>query len=262
MKNLFDLTGKVAVVTGGTKGLGLESAKGYAFYGADVAVIDLPDADSTEIVSEIEKLGKKVKVYGCDVSNEDNVKETVESIIADFGKIDILLNNAGIGVGLGDIFSLEREKWDKSISVNVTGYMLMCKYVAPHMRDAGYGKIVMMASADAFLGDKNPLRQRLSYQVGKGGVVAMVQALGCYLAQYGITVNGIAPGTIPTDQSRPTLMANKDFVKMYETRSPQSRFGEQDELVGTVIYLSSDASSHTVGRVIIVDGGLQLAISD
>ncbi len=257
MRNLFDLTGKVAVVTGGANGLGADHVKGYAFYGADVAIIDLPGVDFSKSVASVEAFGRKVKTYECDVTNEAKVKETVEQIVKDFGKIDILLNNAGVGVG-GEITTMDLARWNRTLEINVTGYMLMCKYVVPHMKEAGYGKIVMMASADAFIGEKNPLLQRTPYQTSKGAVVALVQSLGCYLAQFGITVNGIAPGTIRTDQSETTLLRHQWFVDHYESKSPQNRFGDREEIIGTVIYLSSDASSHTVGRVIITDGGYTL----
>ncbi|MGI6508326.1 MAG: SDR family NAD(P)-dependent oxidoreductase [Saccharofermentanales bacterium] len=146
---------------------------------------------------------------------------------------------------------MDLARWNRTLEVNVTGYMLMCKYVVPHMKEAGYGKIVMMASADAFIGEKNPLLQRNALPDVKGAVVALVQSLGCYLAQFGITVNASLPGTIRTDQSETTLLRHQWFVDHYESKSPQNRFGNREEIIGTVIYLSSDASSHTVGRVII-----------
>lgn len=254
MKDLFNLKGKVAVVTGASSGLGRSAALAYAEYGADVAVLGIDINKLDDVKEEIEKKGRKAIAIKCDVTNEEEVKSAVNQIIKEFTHIDILLNNAGVAVP-GGVETLKEEDWDKSFNVNVKGMYLMSKYIIPGMKERKYGKIVNIASVNAIIADKNDVFIRHSYNASKAAVLGLTTGMACSYAKYGITVNAIGPALFKTGMTENTLFKSEEFLNGYNMLNPSSRPGKEGELNGTVLYLSSDASSYTQGQFIVVDGG-------
>lgn len=254
MKDLFNLKGKVAVVTGASSGLGRSAALAYAEYGADVAVLGIDINKLDDVKEEIEKKGSKAIAIKCDVTNEEEVKSAVNQIIKEFTHIDILLNNAGVAVR-GGVETLKEEDWDKSFNVNVKGMYLMSKYIIPGMKERKYGKIVNIASVNAIIADKNDIFIRHSYNASKAAVLGLTTGMACSYAKYGITVNAIGPALFKTGMTENTLFKSEEFLNGYNMLNPSSRPGKEGELNGTVLYLSSDASSYTQGQFIVVDGG-------
>lgn len=254
MKDLFNLKGKVAVVTGASSGLGRSAALAYAEYGADVAVLGIDTDKLLEVKEEIEKKGRKAIAIKCDVTNEEEVKSAVNQIIKELNHIDILLNNAGVAVR-GGVETLKEEEWDKSFNVNVKGMYLMSKYIIPGMKERKYGKIVNIASVNAVIADKNDVFIRHSYNASKAAVLGLTTGMACSYARYGITVNAIGPALFKTEMTENTLFKSEEFLNGYNMLNPSSRPGKEGELNGTVLYLSSDASSYTQGQFIVVDGG-------
>lgn len=254
MNNMFDLTGKVSVVTGASSGLGRDAAVAYAEYGADVALLARRYDRLVELKEKIEKeTGRKALAIKCDVTNEDEIKAAVDEILNKFGKIDILLNNAGVNI-LGDVVNLKSEDWDTVLSTNLRSDFLTSKYVVPHMIERNYGKIVNIASVNAVVADKDEWIQRPAYNASKAGVVGLTMAMSTALAKHGITVNAIGPGLFPTEMTEP-LFALEPFMNAFCQRNPASRPANPGELNGAVIFLSSDASMYCQGQFIVVDGG-------
>lgn len=254
MGNLFDLTGKVAVVTGASSGLGADAALAYAEAGADVAVLARRAEKINGVKEEIEKLGRKSIAVACDVTNEESVKAAIQAVLDTFGHIDILMNNAGVAVR-GGVDSMTEEDWDKSFNTNVKGIFFVSKYVVPQMKERGYGKIVNIASVNAVIADKNDMFIRHSYNASKSAVLGLTKGMACSYARYGITVNAIGPALFETEMTQGTLFKSEQFLQGYSAMNPAGRPGKKGELNGTVLYLSSDASSYVQGQFIIVDGG-------
>lgn len=254
MENLFDLSGKVAVVTGASSGLGADAALAYAQAGADVALLARRIEKLNGVKTEIEKLGRKAMVVVCDVTQEDSVKEAMENVLAVFDHIDILLNNAGIAVR-GGVDSMTTEEWDKSFDTNVKGIFLASKYVIPQMKERGYGKIINIASVNAVIADKNDMFIRHSYNASKSAVLGLTKGMACSYARYGITVNAIGPALFESEMTSGTLFKSDQFLNAYNAVNPAGRPGRKGELNGTILYLSSDGSSYVQGQFIIVDGG-------
>lgn len=260
MKNivkLFSLEGKVAVVAGASSGLGADAARAYAQAGANVAVLARRKERLEELAHSInEETGKDVLPVACDVCSEESVKAAVDAVLAHFGTIDILLNNAGTNI-LGDVVNLPTEDWNKVMNTNLRSQFLMCKYVLPTMLEHKYGKIVNIASVNAVMVDKQDWIQRPVYNASKAGVVGLTKAMAGQYAKYGITVNAVGPGLFPTEMTE-DLLAVKPYMDMFMEANPSSRYAEDGELNGAVLYFSSDASSYCQGQFIIVDGGHQL----
>ena len=254
MKDMFNLEKKVAVVTGASSGLGHDAAVMYAEYGADLALLDLNKNDLEKVKEEIEKLGRKVIAIECDVTKEEEVKSAVNKVLETFSHIDILLNNAGVAVR-GGVETLTEDEWDKSFNVNVKGMYLLSKYIIPGMKERKYGKIVNIASVNAVIADKNDIFIRHSYNASKAAVLGLTTGMACSYAKYGITVNAIGPALFKTGMTKDTLFKSEEFLNGYNMLNPTGRPGNEKELNGTILYLSSDASSYVQGQFIIVDGG-------
>lgn len=257
MKNLFDLTGKVAVVTGASSGLGSDAAMAYTEAGADVALLARRKEKLDSVKAEIEKTGRKVITIQCDVTNEESVKSAIDTVMAEFGHIDILLNNAGIAVR-GGVHNMSVEDWDKSFNTNVKGIFLVSKYVVPTMIAQNYGKIVNIASVNAVLADKSEAFIRHSYNASKAAVRGLTSGMAASYGKHNITVNSIGPGLFESEMTGDSLFKSEAFMEHYTTQVPANRPAHRGELNGTVIYLSSDASSYIQGQFILVDGGFAL----
>jgi gluconate 5-dehydrogenase len=256
--NLFDLTGKVAVITGASSGLGAAAAKAYAEYGANVALLARRKDKLDALAAEIEKTWKhKAIAVACDVSSEESVKAAIDEVITQFRKIDIVLNNAGVAVG-GTVEQLTEDGWDKEMNTNVKGIYFMCKYIVPHMRKQQYGKIINTSSVNAIVADKAPELARHVYNTSKAAVRGLTIAMAASYGPDNITVNSIGPGFFKTEMTENTLFKDQAFVTMYDELTPIGRPGIQGELNGTIIYLSSAASSYVTGQHIIIDGGFSI----
>jgi len=251
---MFELNGKVAVVTGASSGLGADAAMAYAAQGANVALLARRKDKLDAVVKEIEAMGKKAIAVACDVSDEENVKQAVAEVQAHFGKVDILLNNAGIAAH-GSVEDLTVETWDQSMDINVKGIFLMCKYLVPQMKERKYGRIVNIASVNAIVADKPIALVRHVYNASKAAVLGLTKAMAATYAQYGITVNAIGPGLFESEMTADTLFKHEAFLQMYNSLCPASRPGAKGELNGPVLFFSSDACSYTTGQFLVVDGG-------
>lgn len=255
MANTFDLTGKVALVTGASSGIGTDAAFAYAHAGADVAILARRAEKLKDVKEKIEKeTGRKVVAVSCDVTQEENVKSAVDTVLKEFGHIDILLNNAGIAVQ-GGVDSMSVEAWNQSFDTNVKSIFLMSKYIIPQMKEQGYGKVVNIASVNAIVADKFDTFIRHSYNSSKSAVLGLTKGMAASYARYGITVNAIGPALFESEMTSDTLFKSNEFLVKYNTLNPSGRPGNKGELNGTILYLSSDASSYVQGQFIVVDGG-------
>ena len=246
----FDLTGRVAIVTGGSKGLGQAMAAGLASAGADVVIVSRHLDEATAAADEIARdFGHKAIGVQADVTSADDTEAMVERTIATFGKVDILIANAGINIR-GAIDEISVDEFKQVQDTNVTGVWLCCRAVAPHMKKAGYGRIILLGSTLGVVG----LADRTSYASSKGAVVQMTRALGLEFAKLGITCNAICPGPFLTPMNLP--IADKPQTKQFILGAvAMERWGELREIQGAAIFLASDAASYVTGSLLTVDGG-------
>lgn len=255
MNNMFDLTGKVAVVTGASAGLGADAALAYAEAGADVAMLARRLEKLEGVKEEIaNKTGRKVIAVQCDVTSEESVRNAIQTVFDTFGKIDILLNNAGIATHC-DVAEATEEEWDNVFDTNTRSIFFTSKYVIPHMKEKGYGKIVNIASVNAVVADKSPLFTRHSYNSSKAAVIGLTMGMAATYAQFGITVNAIGPALFETEMTSQKLFKSEEYLAYYAYTNPTGRPGNKGELNGPILFLSSDASSYVQGQFIVVDGG-------
>ena len=250
--NLFDLSGKIAVVTGAARGLGQAAAVGLADYGADVAAIDLKADSCGATRRDIEAAGRTCRAYGCDVADEHAVERTVGQIAADFGRIDILVNVAGITARVPTAEILP-DQVRRLMEVNYYGTFWMCKEVGKIMLRQGGGNIVnISALGGGILGTG---RGNAAYSSTKGAIAALTKELACEWGTRGIRVNAVAPCWFQTTMNSTSIFANASFMEQVMTKLPMKRIGQPRELVGPIVFLASEASSMITGLVLPVDGG-------
>jgi NAD(P)-dependent dehydrogenase (short-subunit alcohol dehydrogenase family) len=254
---MFDLNGKVAIVTGASSGLGADAAVALAEAGADVAVLARDMDNLVETKNKVLATGRKCLAVNCDVTNEQEIINAVKQIIKEYNHIDILLNNAGVAVK-GGVTTLTQDDWDRSMNTNVKSMFLMAKYIVPLMEAQKYGKIINISSVNAIIADKDDLFIRHSYNASKAAVLGLTKAMAASYAKYNITVNAIGPALFETGMTKDTLFKSPEFLKMYSALVPANRPASKGELNGTVIYLASDASRYVNGQFILVDGGLTI----
>lgn len=254
---MFELMGKVAVITGASSGNGALVAKAYAESGADVALLARRKEKLDAVAEGIKSLGHRALPVQCDVTDEDSVERAVQEVIDAFGKIDVLLNNAGVAVR-GGVSTLSMDEWNRSMDTNVKSAFLMSKYVIPHMIEKSYGKIVNISSVNAIIADKDDLFIRHGYNASKAALLGLTRGMACSYGRYNITVNAIGPGLFKTEMTENSLFKSDAFLQAYTNQCPMDRTAREGELNGTILYLSSDASSYVTGQFIIVDGGISL----
>ncbi len=245
----FDFSGKVVLVTGAASGIFQGVAQGFGEAGADVAIVDMNMAGAEETKKSIEAMGQKSEVYKCDVSNVPMVVETVEKIIKDFGKIDVLVNGAGV-LFRAKCEEYPEEKWDFVLNVQAKGTFFMCREVGRHMLERGSGKIVNCSSMLAWTGGYLVP----SYAAAKAAITQFTKSLCNEWSSRGVNVNAIAPGYIITDITRP-IHDDPERNATIMDRLPVGRWGEPADLVGPVLFLSSEASDYIHGAILPVDGG-------
>jgi len=249
-RELFDLSGRVAIVTGGSIGLGRQMARGLAEMGANVVLCARKKERCETTAEELRSLGVKTMALGCDVKDPASVKDVVDATVADFGRIDILINNAGTSWG-APVEEMRLEHWNKVIETNLTGTFLFSQAAGKVMIGQRKGKIINIASVAGIHGAP-PEFQAIGYHASKGGVIAFTKDLACKWGIHNIQVNAIAPGWFPTNMSQVVIERNRDY---FLKRIPLHRFGGDDDLKGAAVYLSSSASDYVTGNVLVVDGG-------
>jgi len=250
--NLFDVSGKVAVVTGAARGLGQAAAVGLATYGADVAAIDLKAESCDDTRREIETNGRTCRCYGCDVADENAVERTVRQMAADFGRLDILVNIAGITARI-PTDRIPSEQVRRLMEVNYYGTFWMCREVGRQMLAQGHGNIVNMSALGGGLVGTG--RGNAAYSSTKGAIGALTKELACEWGSRGIRVNAVAPCWFQTSMNSTSIFANARFMEQVMTKLPMRRIGQPSELVGPIVFLASEASSMITGLVLPVDGG-------
>lgn len=245
----FSLSGKVALVTGGSRGIGKAIAVGLAKFGADVAVTSRKLPDLEEVAAEIKGLGRRSMAVATHVGRVDEIKNLVPKVKDELGRIDILVNNAGTNPTMDPAINIEERAWDSIMNLNLKGLFFLSQAVARLMQEQGGGKIINVASVAGITPDILPV-----YSISKAGVIMATKVMAQQWAQHNIRVNAIAPGLVKTRFSE-ALWSNPDIAQAVMTRTPLQRIAEPDEMVGAVIFLASDASSYVTGHVLVVDGG-------
>ncbi len=245
------LKGKVALITGSTRGIGKEFAMGFAKEGADVIINGRNLEKARGVAQEIESLGVRSMAITADVSLSQDVTKMVEDTIQSFGRIDILVNNAGVNPFILEAEKIKEEGWDQVIDVNLKGVFLCCQAVGKKMIQQGGGKIINISSAAGILGEQG----FLPYSVSKAGVMVLTRILAYEWSRYHIMVNAIAPGLIAGGMNTPIL--NKEvLVSGLTQKVPIKRLGRPEEIVNLALFLASDDSSYINGTTIVADGGM------
>lgn len=249
-KKLFDLTGQVAIITGGSRGIGKAIALGFADAGADVVVASRKLPDLEEVAREVTNLGRRSMAIAAHVGKMEDIKNLVVRTLEEFGKIDILVNNAGTNPVFCPILDIEEKAWDKIFEVNLKGAFLLSQEVCKKSMKQNGGKIINIASVDGISPDPG----LGAYSISKASVIMLTKVLAAEWAIHGIRVNAIAPGLIKTRFSQ-ALWDNPGILDEALNRTPLGRIGMPDEIVGAALFLASDASKFVTGDTIIVDGG-------
>jgi NAD(P)-dependent dehydrogenase (short-subunit alcohol dehydrogenase family) len=247
--SLFDLSGRVAVVTGGTTGLGHALAVGLAEAGADVVASSRRLEQVNNVAAEIEKLGRKSMRVASDVLDRASVQALHDAVLKEFAKIDILVNAAGVTHKSPTLDESEAE-WSRVVETNLTGTLRACQIFGATMAKAGYGRIINIASLTTYLG----FYQVAAYAASKAAVGSLTKTLAIELAQSGVNVNAIAPGVFPTPLNKSLIMGTPRGEELV-MRTPMRRFGDAKELVGAAVFLASEAASFVTGEIVAVDGG-------
>lgn len=242
------LRDKIALVTGGGRGIGRAIALGLAANGADVAVVDLNLEDAAGVKAEIEKLGRRALALGGNVATADDVDEFVKKASEELGRIDILVNNAGITRDTL-LMRMKELDWDAVISVNLKGTFLCTKAVSRIMMKQKYGRIINISSVVGLMGNAG----QVNYAASKSGVIGLTKSVARELASRNITVNAIAPGFIVTNM---TEALSDDVKEKLKEQIPLGRLGLPEDIANTVVFLASDAASYITGQTITVDGGM------
>jgi NAD(P)-dependent dehydrogenase (short-subunit alcohol dehydrogenase family) len=253
VRELLSLKNRIAVVTGGGRGIGKFIAKGLAEAGADIVLASRKFENCVAVAKEVEALGVRALPVQCDLEKVEDISNLIEATVKSFGRIDILVNNAGLTWGAPTL-QYPLDKWEKVINVNLRAVFLLCKEVANIMVRQRRGKIINITSVLSFRGATEEMNPALAYNASKGGINALTLDLAVKLAEHNINVNGIAPGYFDTDLIK-YAKQDKNFTKKFLSRIPMARLGSEDDIKGAAVFLASDASNYITGHILCVDGG-------
>ena len=251
--NLLSLEGTVAVITGGSSGIGRGTAQLLAFAGAGIAILDVDEAGGMETVREIEAGGGAARYYRCDVTSDGDCVKAVDAVVADFGRIDILFNNAGVAIRK-NIVDISEEEWDRAIDINLKGVFLVSRHVIPHMKRNGGGSIINAGSGWSLKGGPDAV----SYCASKGGVLNMTRAMAIDHGADNIRVNCVCPGDVDTPLLRSEceqLGADEKAFFDEAADRPIRRVGTPEDVAKAVLFFASEMSSWVTGAHLVVDGG-------
>jgi NAD(P)-dependent dehydrogenase (short-subunit alcohol dehydrogenase family) len=246
---ILSLEGKIAVVTGGTSGIGRALSLGLAEAGADVIATARRQEQVDETAGLIEKSGRKTLRLASDVCDRASLEELSAAVLDQFGKVDILINCAG-RIKRAPTLTFPEDEWSDILNTNLTGTLRACQVFGKHMLERGYGRIINIASLNSFVA----LSEVAAYAASKAAVASLTRSLAVEWSKKGVTVNAIAPGVFRTDLNANLLDSTPRGQELL-MRTPMGRFGKTEELVGSAIYLASDASSFVTGQTLVVDGG-------
>jgi NAD(P)-dependent dehydrogenase (short-subunit alcohol dehydrogenase family) len=248
----FSLKDKVALITGASRGIGEATAVGLARAGADLAIVSRKLPDLEKVGEEIKKLGRKCLPVQAHLGKLEEINQLVKRVLEEFGKIDILVNNAATNPTMAQAIDVDERAWDSIMNLNLQGLFFLSQAVGRVMREKGGGKIINVSSVAGITPDLLPL-----YSISKAGVNMVTKVMAQQWAQYNIRVNAIAPGLTKTRFSE-ALWKNPDILKLAMFKTPMGRPAEPEEMVGAIIYLASDASSYVTGQIIAIDGGITI----
>ncbi|MDF2858596.1 MAG: short-chain dehydrogenase/reductase family protein [Neobacillus sp.] len=251
IKQLFDLTGKVAIVTGGGRGLGQQIAEGFAEAGANVVVCSRKLEACVEVSEGLKKLGVDSLALKCDVTNPEDVNHVVKETLEKFGRIDILVNNSGATWG-ALVEEMPLEAWKKVVDVNVTGTFIMTQAVGKVMLEQKSGKIINIASVAGLKGSNPKYMNTIGYNTSKGAVITFTKDLAVKWGPSGIYVNAIAPGFFPTKMSKGLLEQGGSAIL---EGTPLRKYGSDSDIKGVALFLAAPASDFVTGDILVVDGG-------
>ncbi len=246
---LFSLEGKVAVVTGGTSGIGRALSLGLADAGADVIATARRKEQVDDTAGEIEARGRRTLRLASDVGDRASLEELLVATLKCFGKVDILVNCAGM-IKRTPTLDLPEAEWTNILNTNLTGTLRACQVFGRHMLERGYGRIINIASLNSFVA----LSEVAAYAASKAGVASLTRSLAVEWSKKGVTVNAVAPGVFRTDLNAELLDSTPRGQELL-MRTPMGRFGKTEELIGATVYLASDSASFVTGQILVVDGG-------
>ena len=250
------LENRIAIVTGGARGIGKGIALKFAEEGCSIVIADLLMKEANETLGEISKMGREGAVIQCDVTDSHQVQNMVDQVIKRFGRVDILVNDAGKGAIPNSVVDVPEEEWDAIIAVNLKGVFLCCKAVVPHMKAQKYGKIVNISSGAA----ESPGTPMVHYNASKAGVLNMTRDMGVELAPFNICVNAILPGMVRTDLWKTAIPPGADedefFTNLGKKLIPMQRLVTPEDIAGVAVFLASDLSRYVTADRISAGGGL------
>ncbi|MEX2399889.1 MAG: glucose 1-dehydrogenase [Rhodothermales bacterium] len=249
MSKLFDLTGRTAVITGASRGLGQYFGRALAKAGADLVITSRTRTSLDDFAGEIEDLGRKALPVEMDVRDEASIHRLAYSAIEEYGTVDIVINNAGLNIRKPSL-DVTWDEWDTMLETNLKGQFFVAQAFAPHMIERGYGRIINVGSCTSVFG----MEGIVPYTASRGGVLQMTRALAAEWGKHGVTVNCLAPGWFETAQNE-VLYGDEEWVGKLNERIPLGRPGHPHDLDGAVVFLASDASEYVTGQILLVDGG-------
>ena len=249
MQDLFNLSGKVAIVTGTSRGLGQYFARALAKAGADLVITSRELSRLTQFKKEIESLGRRALAVQLDVLSQSDIENMIRIAIKEYGKIDILVNNAGLNIRRPSTEVSQRD-WDTVLNTNLKGSFFCAQAVAKEMIKRNYGRIINVGSCTCVFG----MEGITAYTASRGAILSMTRSLAAEWGKFGVTVNVLAPGWFKTAQNA-VLYENKEWLNYITERIPLNRPGQPNDLDGTVVFLASDACEYITGQIILVDGG-------
>jgi NAD(P)-dependent dehydrogenase (short-subunit alcohol dehydrogenase family) len=248
----FSLRGNVVLITGASRGIGQAAAVGLAQAGAEIAIASRKIPDLEKVAEEIRKTGRRCLPISANVARMEEIPRLLKGVLEEFGKIDILVNNAATNPTMAQAMDIDERTWDSIMNLNLKGLFFLSQAVARGMKEKGGGKIINVSSVSGITPDLLPI-----YSISKAGVIMATKVMAQQWARYNIRVNAIAPGLTKTRFSE-ALWKNQDILKTAMSRTPMARPAEPEEMAGAILYLASDASSYVTGQIIAIDGGMTI----